>query len=192
MEHADLRYAEQVLIPLTFIVLAIGGPITLWIVRRAFDHRERMAMIARGMAPPQFAAFEDECRGQRGWGRRRFGHGSPQQALQRGISLFFVGAALLIGLSFVGYRTHDGVTDLHLGPWLLGGLVPMFVGIANIVNALLSGVGSPMPGASPWSTPPPTPGPGPAPTGPPPWGPYTYRPGNRPELKGPFQPPDRS
>ena len=37
--------------------------------------------------------------------------------------------------SFIGF--HDD--EFVLGPWLLGGLVPMFVGVAQIVNALING-----------------------------------------------------
>jgi hypothetical protein len=49
---------------------------------------------------------------------------------------------LLIGLSFIGYHGGDGFmspASIHPGPWLLGGLIPMFVGIAQIIIALLSG-----------------------------------------------------
>ena len=40
-----------------------------------------------------------------------------------------------MGLSFIGY--HDG--HYEVGAWLLGGLVPLFVGVAQIINAVLSG-----------------------------------------------------
>ena len=63
-------------------------------------------------------------------------------ALRRGIVTAMVGFALLIGLSFIGYHGGDGpftTASIHPGPWLLGGLIPMFVGIAKIIIALMSG-----------------------------------------------------
>ena len=55
--------------------------------------------------------------------------------LRRGIQVACIGLALLIGLSFIGF--HDG--RYVYGPWLLGGLIPMFVDIAQIISAVLSG-----------------------------------------------------
>ena len=46
----------------------------------------------------------------------------------------FIGFALLIGLGFIGY--HGDGHFVH-GPWLLGGLIPLFVGIAQIIGAVL-------------------------------------------------------
>ncbi len=61
----------------------------------------------------------------------------PQRALYRGIRTAFVGLAIFIGLSFIGGT--PGSTSFHGGAWLLGGLIPMFVGIAQVIVALLSG-----------------------------------------------------
>ena len=58
-----------------------------------------------------------------------------QAQLRHGIQVAFIGLALLIGLSFIGF--HDG--RYVYGPWLLGGLIPMFVGIAQVISAVLSG-----------------------------------------------------
>jgi hypothetical protein len=117
-----------------------------------------------------------------------------QQQLRKGMQVAFVGMALLIGLSFIGYR-GDGPP--HYGPWLLGGLIPLFVGIAQVITAVMGGArigGSPVGAGTPSFVPPPgvnTPPPGPsaaqAPTGP------TYggwRPGNVPEIEKPASPPD--
>jgi hypothetical protein len=120
-----------------------------------------------------------------------------QAQLRRGIQVAFIGFALLIGLSFIGF--HDG--RYVYGPWLLGGLIPMFVGIAQIITAVLAGA-TPLgtPGAAAGGTHfgpaehradvPPT-----APTGanmPPPPGSYGgWRPGSTPEIEKPAGPPDR-
>lgn len=110
------------------LVVLVGLPIATWVLFRLLAHRERMAMIRQGMAPAQLAPF---TRTRRGY--------EPDVAaslqLRRGISVAFISLALLIGLSFIGF--HDG--EFTPGPWLLGGLIPLFVGIAQIVNALLAG-----------------------------------------------------
>jgi hypothetical protein len=96
---------------------------------------------------------------------------------------------LLIGLSFIGYHSGDGPfgsATIHPGPWLLGGLIPMFVGVAQIIIALLSGATF---GAPRFGPPPP----------PPAGGQRTYgssqpgQPGPRyEELARPVKPPDRT
>lgn len=71
-----------------------------------------------------------------------FDYESAQQSLRKGITTSLVGLALLIGLSFIGYHGGDGPLsppEIHPGPWLLGGLIPMFVGVAQIIIAVVSG-----------------------------------------------------
>jgi hypothetical protein len=115
-----------------------------------------------------------------------------QQQLRRGMQVACIGLALLIGLSFIGNR--GGVW--YPGPWLLGGLIPLFVGIAQIISAVLGGASfGPAstrqrfgPGPSTASG---TPGPQSAGAVPP--GPATYggwRPGPTPEIEKPASPPD--
>ncbi|HTD33682.1 MAG TPA: hypothetical protein VK665_08490, partial [Candidatus Elarobacter sp.] len=114
-------------------------------------------------------------------------------ALFKGIRVALIGLAITVGLgwAFGGYRGN---------PAILAGLIPMFVGIAQIIVALLSG--AQLPGVMPQTTfipPPPPPGPGAPPpppdsgfagSGPPP--PWAQQPG-RPrfeELSKPVPPPD--
>jgi hypothetical protein len=115
-----------------------------------------------------------------------------QQQLRKGMQVAFVGLALLIGLGFIGYR-GDG-TYVY-GPWLLGGLIPLFVGIAQIIGAVLSGATfgpassrqrfGPGPSTSAGS-------PGPQNAGAVPPGPAYggWRPGPTPEIEKPASPPD--
>ncbi len=116
------------------------------------------------------------------------GDDDAQTTLFKGIRLALIGFAILIGLSFLGGT--PGTPEFHGGPWLLGGLIPMFVGIAQIIIALLSG--AQLPGTGPRATfipPPPPPGPDmpPPPTGPSSW----QQPGRRfEELQKPAPPPD--
>ncbi len=163
------------------ITLIFGGPIFAWVFVSWLRHRERvlaqmerLEMIRRGVVPPGaygaqgFAPQPEAARAQ----------------LFKGIKTAAVGLALFIGLSFI---------DLgHPGPWLLGGLVPLFVGLAQILTAYLSGAS--LRGAA-WrpadAVPPQQPG-QPSPPQPPPEGPYTYRPsGTAQELRPPSPPPDK-
>lgn len=169
------------------IVCIFGLPIIGWIAMRAMQHRERMEMIKRGIPPTGVSAPN--------WSRQagagpaaapRFVEPNgmdAQKALRKGIVLAFIGLAITIGLSFID--------PFHPGPWLLGGLIPLFIGVAQVIIALMAGatltvtthmrpgIGSQDPGAS---VPPPSPF----------EGPYTYRPdATTPELGRPVQPPDR-
>src|ERR1700744_1166323 len=69
-----------------------------------------------------------------------------QQQMRKGIQVAFVGLALLIGLGFIGVRGDGQVVP---GPWLLGGLIPLFVGVAQIVSAVLSGASISVPSGRP-------------------------------------------
>jgi hypothetical protein len=196
-----------------------GAPVLAFIIARVLRHQERIEMLRRGMMPPEF-----DKRAYRAWRKsgmagpppggpayaahapwQQPGPGTwqprndddPQCALFKGIRIAAVGFALVIGLSFIGGT--PGAPDFRGGPWLLGGLIPMFVGIAQILIAVLSGAripgvqdrttftpppyAPPGPGAPP---PQPPPGYGAAPPTPPPWAqrsPFE-------ELSKPVQPPD--
>src|SRR5947209_20355259 len=91
-------------------------------VLRYIDHRERMAMIARGLDPYRLR-------------RRRRGTG----LLRAGLIVAMVGLALTIGLYPLGYILPAVVTTtpLHVGPWLLPGLIPLGVGAALIISYYL-------------------------------------------------------
>ena len=211
-----------------FIALIIfGAPVAAWIVNRVFKHRERMEMLRRGIVPPPEFSDKRAYRAWRAAGRPWPppgmgapqapgppgpqvaqapwtqppphwvpGEDDPQRALFKGIRTAAVGLAILIGLSFIGGT--PGSADFHGGPWLLGGLIPMFVGVAQILIAVLSG--AQLPGVVPRTTfiPPPPPGPGMhAPPGfgsagtppPPPWADQPGRPRFE-ELSKPVPPPD--
>ncbi|MFY9779499.1 MAG: DUF6249 domain-containing protein [Candidatus Baltobacteraceae bacterium] len=177
------------------ILIIFGFPCAAFVVWRWMAHRERMEMIRHGMAPPLGKADWRAVRAQSPSGPGAYA-GAPQQAAQvtlhKGIKVAFIGLALTIGLSFIGY--HDGGPfgmSLHPGPWLLGGLVPLFVGLAQIVSALLSGASF---GSSPrWEGYQPQSPPGAAQSGPGQSfdGPYAYRPGPAQELRPPAPPPER-
>ena len=149
-------------------------------------------MIRRGIAPPPRGvargAVPTRAQSADWTPGDRCGTGMPPEvALQRGIRLTFIGLALTIGLSFIGYH-HD---EMHFGPWLLGGLIPLFIGLSQVVIALLSGatLGQPRGGGAGFGTVPPPPG---ASRETQTFeGPYTYRPGSTQELRPPTAPPER-
>jgi len=170
------------------VVCIFGLPVAGWIVTRMLKHMERMEMIKRGIAPPddstrwekwEQAAFtaRQAAQQQAGMYVNHPSNWNPgaQACLRKGIVTTAVGVALLIGLSFIGLHGDGTFT---MGPWLLGGLIPMFVGLAQIANAILAGAQFPRSGVTIGPIPPPPPGSAP----PPPSGPYTYRPGATEEL----------
>jgi hypothetical protein len=197
--------------------LAIFGifvmPVLGFIVVRYLAHRERMEMIRNGMAPVGRMRGRDwRNAGMPGPGlgmpppqatvrsgkscEPDFSAAGQRIVLQKGIRLTFIGLALTIGLSFIGYSDGPIGPMWHPGPWLLGGLIPLCIGLAQVVSAWLSGaIPLPYPQQAP---------PGPPPFVDPPFAPppsygvpptydasYTYRPGDTQELRPPPAPPER-
>jgi hypothetical protein len=203
---------EDTLVPIFAIIFLFGGPIAAIIIWRVLAHQERMEMLRQGITPIDPRAMRKAMK--YGWQpgaqmppgpagvppQMNVGYDQnyqtfhAQQQLRKGMQVAFVGMALLIGLSFIGYH-GDGPP--HYGPWLLGGLIPLFVGIAQIITAVLSGATfggapagikgqqnfGPPPGVS--SAPPPSSAQAPS-------GPYSggWRPGPTPEIEKPASPPD--
>ncbi len=185
-----------------------GAPIAAFIIMRVLGHRERIEMIRRGMMPPPQAYSNSKMWRNAGapppppqqpppvWVPGPNDADSPDRCLRKGIMLSLIGLAILIGLSFIGSDTNGPLNtfEIHPGPWLLGGLIPMFVGIAQIIVALLSGARiGPPPGRYPGQGVPP---PGGYPGQPPGSDPYVYGPEPRThsgfeELRRPAPPPDR-
>jgi len=194
------------------IVCIFGGPVVAWIVMRVLKHHERMEMLRRGMMPPPDFTDKNAYKAWRRAGPPWPPPGAPQQqwtpqpaptawatpeddpqrALYKGIRLALIGFAITLGLG-IAFHGFSG------NPFILGGLIPMFVGIAQIIIAVLSG--AQLPGVDPRITfipPPPQPPPGTAPppphagfgtVTPPPWG---DQPGRQrfEELSKPVPPPD--
>ena len=182
------------------VVCIFGLPVLGWIVSRVLAHQERMEMLRRGVMPPPNA--RDMRRAMKyGWTPGAVQQAQPnhydyypqdlyaQQQLRKGMQVAFVGLALLIGLSFIGGSPWQP------GPWLLGGLIPLFVGIAQIISAVLNGASFGPPSARQSFGPGPsattgTAGPqnaGAMPSGPAYGG---WRPGSTPEIEKPASPPD--
>lgn len=214
----DSDPSEAVLAALAIVGIFIA-PVVGFVVIRYLAHRERMEMIRHGIVPPvrmrgrdwRRAAESEFAAGMPGMppgfaaqppkapSRKScepdFSVAGQRVVLQKGVRLAFIGLALTIGLSFIGF--HDD--GFRPGPWLLGGLIPMFVGLAQIVSAMLGGATfGPAYGLGygqqphrdvPFVEPPFAPPPHAAP--PTYDASYTYRPGDTQELRPPPMPPDR-
>jgi hypothetical protein len=185
------------------VTCAVGLPIMGWIVSRVLAHQERMEMLRRGIVPPPNAK-EMRRAMKYGWtpytvqqnASNAYGYYQEfeaQQQLRKGMRVAFIGLALLVGFGFVGYH-RDG--SFVYGPWLLVGLIPLFVGLAQVISAVLSGASFAPPSARPRFGPDPSSGPT-APSGAqsgrtaPPGPAYGgWRPGPTPEIEKPASPPD--
>lgn len=92
------------------------------VLLRYIEHKERMALIVRGLDPHSLR-------------RRRRGIG----VLRAGLIITMVGLALTIGLYPLGFMLPGALTEapLHFGPWLLPGLIPLGVGGALVISHYL-------------------------------------------------------
>jgi hypothetical protein len=209
---------ESTVVPVIAIFIIFGAPIAAWIVTRVLAHQERMEMLRRGFVPPpdahtmrhaaKFGMKSGWVPGPPppgvsvpppGWTPHAYDPSYHAQAhLRKGVQIAFVGLALLIGLSFIGMPSGN-----FLGPWLLGGLIPLFVGVAQIITAIMGGAqfgqlamrcdnSSYIPPEPPHTVgSQQTPGAGPSGPPPPPASYGGWRPGNTPEIEPPASPPDR-
>lgn len=195
-------FGEDVLVPIVGIFCFIGLPVLAYVFLRLLKHRERMEMIRNGIAPGEAGGREKRGNGGAASFDRpsasagAYGAEAAQTMLRKGITLSFIGFALTIGLSFIGYHSESppvpgfpGLSSWEPGPWLLGGLIPLFVGLAQVVIALLSG--ATLRPAVRFEREVPQDGPTPVRDATTFDGSYTYRPGDTQELKPPRTPPER-
>lgn len=104
---------------LGFFVL-IFGTIALF---RWFRHREILKLAEKGLLPEQYAKYISASRSQN------------RGALGWGIALVAVGLALMAGLWPIGFVY--GKYPLGFGPWMLVGLIPLFIGLALLITYVL-------------------------------------------------------
>jgi len=57
---------------------------------------------------------------------------SNKNLLRWGVIITALGFALTIGLYTIGFDSADNY-PLHLGPWMLGGFVPLFLGVGLVL-----------------------------------------------------------
>ena len=96
----------------------LGGVATLAIIfgflafLRYMNYKETIALAEKGLARPE----------------QKAGKG----LLRWGVVVTGLGIALSLGLYTIGFSAGDNY-PLHLGPWMLGGLVPLFLGLSLIL-----------------------------------------------------------
>jgi hypothetical protein len=104
---------------LGFFTIIFG---TLVLVRW-FRHREIIAMVDKGLLPKQYTRLPSAGRGRWlvGWG----------------VGLAALGLALVIGLWPIGFVTGRSY-PLYFGPWMLTGLIPLFIGLGLLITYYLT------------------------------------------------------
>ena len=85
---------------------------------RYINYRETLALAERGLARPETKT-------------------GSKALLRWGIIVTALGLALSLGLYFVGFDSAQNY-PLHLGPWMLGGFVPLFLGLGLILSHFLT------------------------------------------------------
>lgn len=84
---------------------------------RYINYRETIELAEKGLSRPE---------------------GKPRNSLLRwGILITALGLALSLGLYPLGFSAGYDY-PLRLGPWMLGGLVPLFLGLALILSHFLT------------------------------------------------------
>jgi len=194
MGLGPLGYISDNDIALAAIFFIFGMPVLAWLFVRQMKHRERamahverLEMIRHGIDPANATAVDPSpdltsAKMHGSYVNYSYEHSpSAQAALQKGLVIAAVGLAITLGLSFLGG-----------GPWLIGGFVPLFVGVAQVLIAMSAGAqlrfGPPLPPRPPESPSPP-PGTQSPHEGATYEGSYTYRPGVTQELRPPTPPP---
>jgi len=79
---------------------------------RYMNYKETIALAEKGLTKPEPK--------------------SNKNLLRWGIVVTAIGFALTIGLYSIGFDSADNY-PLHLGPWMLGGFVPLFLGIGLVL-----------------------------------------------------------
>jgi uncharacterized protein DUF6249 len=84
---------------------------------RYMNYRETLALAEKGLTRPEPK--------------------NGKSFLRWGILVTALGLALSLGLYFVGFDSSENY-PLHLGPWMLGGFVPLFLGLGLILSHFLT------------------------------------------------------
>ena len=101
-------------ISIVSILLVIFGFIAFL---RYMSYKETLALAEKGLARPETK--------------------TTKAFLRWGILVTALGIALSLGLYFVGFDSAQNY-PLRLGPWMLGGFVPLFLGLGLILSHFLT------------------------------------------------------
>ena len=100
------------LIPFFGVVGIIAIIFALLTFLRNMNYKETLALAEKGLVKPESK--------------------SGKGLLRWGIAVTAIGFALSIGLYPLGFDSGENY-PLHLGPWMLGGFVPLFLGLGLIL-----------------------------------------------------------
>ena len=118
MRDIFICYHREKGIPMNDIVPCLGvvGSLTVIFGFLAFlrymRYKETIALAEKGLTTPETK--------------------SNKALLRWGIVITALGLALTIGLYLIGFASADNY-PLHLGPWMLGGFVPLFLGLGLVL-----------------------------------------------------------
>ena len=84
---------------------------------RYLNYRETIALAEKGLTRPESK--------------------TKSGLLRWGIVITALGLALSLGLYPLGFSAGD-IYPLHLGPWMLGGFVPLFLGLGLVLLHILT------------------------------------------------------
>ena len=87
---------------------------------RYMNYRETLALAEKGLTRPE-----------------RLESKNGKGLLRWGILVTALGVALSLGLYLVGFASAENY-PLHLGPWMLGGFIPLFLGLGLILSHFLT------------------------------------------------------
>lgn len=105
------------LIPCLAIVGSLAVIFGFFAFLRYMNYRETLALAEKGLSRPE---------------------GKPGSGLLRwGILITALGLALTVGLYPIGFSAGYNY-PLHLGPWMLGGFIPLFLGLSLILLHVLT------------------------------------------------------
>lgn len=104
-------------ISIVSVLLVIFGFIAFL---RYMNYRETIALAERGVTRPERTEAKDS-----------------KGLLRWGVIVTTLGVALSVGLYPIGFATGYDY-PLHLGPWMLGGFVPLFLGLGLILLHVLT------------------------------------------------------
>ena len=96
-------------IPVIGVIGVLIVIFTFAAIMRYINYKETLALAEKGLTRPE------QKKNNKG-------------LLRWGIVIAALGAAFTLGLYPIGFASGDKY-PLHLGPWMLGGFVPLFLGI---------------------------------------------------------------